>query len=221
MRLLHTSPASLAPPHASTAPSPTTTTTTPESSLPEQLRSVMRALTHPVVVCTALDAESSIPRGMTMSSFTSLSLSPTPLVTFNVATPSRTLDAIRSGAPSGGRRRGGTFNIHILAGDASGARVAENFTRGNAEGLFERLEGAKCLMDDGGAPRLDGAGVLCVLRCVVAGDEAPGGGIVQVRDHVIVVGEVVDVVMGQGGKQAALSYTDRSYRGVGTVVAKH
>ncbi|KAF4591913.1 heat shock protein 90 [Ophiocordyceps camponoti-floridani] len=49
---------------------------------------------------------------MTMSSLTSLSLSPTPLVTFNVATPSRTLDAMAGS---------GRFNMHILTGDTAGA----------------------------------------------------------------------------------------------------
>lgn len=217
VRSFHSSPASLSAPQSASSPTPSSTTTAPASSLPEQLRSVMRLLTHPVVVCTALDTPTSTPRGMTMSSFTSLSLSPTPLVTFNVATPSRTLDAIRSDP-------GREFNIHVLAAGGIGATVAENFTRGNAEGVFERLEGARCTMN-GGAPLLQGEGVLYVLRCKVAGDGTPDGRIIQVRDHVIIVGEVLDVIVGQGtegeGKLAALSYTDRSYRGVGGVIARH
>lgn len=159
---------------------------------------------------------------MTMSSFTSLSLADRPLVTFNVATPSRTLDAIR---------QSGVFNIHVLAGDGTGAMVAENFTRGNMEGIFDRLVGARCktleTAADGareknlGPPVLEGDGVLYVLRCRVVGGEAPEGGLMQVRDHVIVVGEVLEVVEGGRGEEFGLAYTDRRYRGVGGVIAKH
>ncbi|KJZ77700.1 hypothetical protein HIM_02877 [Hirsutella minnesotensis 3608] len=78
-----------------------TTSPDSETSLPEQLRSVMRLLASPVVVCTA--THGSEPRAMTMSSFTSLTLTPTPLITFNVATPSRTLDAIASSREAAGR----------------------------------------------------------------------------------------------------------------------
>ncbi|KUI57966.1 hypothetical protein VP1G_05241 [Cytospora mali] len=190
----------------------------------EQLRTVMRLLPHSVVVCTSASASAStttttpssdssstsrtasVPRGMTMSSFTSLTLHPTPLITFNIATPSRTLDAV-----SHSRR----FNIHVLSGDADGARVADWFRRGNAEGLgvFEAgkmKEGCGCevvgqkqeqeqhgLEGDvrGGAPLLRGPGVLYALRCRLLDDE-PVGGLVRVRDHVLVVAEVVDIVEG-------------------------
>ena len=188
----------------------------------------MRFLTHPVVVCTALDTSSSggtQPRAMTMSSFTSLSMAPPrPLITSNVATPSRTLDAIRSSGDWG-------FNVHILTGNHAGAAVAEHFTRGNADGLFESLEGVPCRVHSpeegggGGAPVLEGEGVLCVLRCKVAREEG-GGGLIKVRDHVILVGEVIEVLP-QTGKNArarhgfGLSYTDRGYRGVGSLILRH
>ncbi|ROW08923.1 hypothetical protein VMCG_02738 [Cytospora schulzeri] len=131
-----------------------------------------------------------------MSSFTSLTLRPAPLITFNIATPSRTLDAVAHS------RR---FNIHVLSGDAAGARVAEWFRRGNAEGLgvFEAegmREGCGCEVvvrgqdqkslegDSGGVgegkgqgdiydgpPLLRGPGVLYVLRCRLLDDEPVGG----------------------------------------------
>jgi flavin reductase (DIM6/NTAB) family NADH-FMN oxidoreductase RutF len=190
----------------------------------------MRLLTNPVVVCTARDTwpisnngkERSAPRAMTMSSFTSLSLSPTPLVTFNVATPSRTLEAIKNS---------GEFNVHILAGDGSGALVAENFTRGNTDDVFDRLVGAKCkntttAADGEGSssstPILEGDGVLYVLRCRVAADQAPEGGLIHVRDHVIVIGEVLEVIPGSRIEDGfGLAYADRSYRAAGAVIAKH
>ncbi|KAM7218303.1 Flavin reductase like domain containing protein [Rhypophila decipiens] len=196
--------------------------------LSHQFRSLMRLLTHSVVVCTSthLTPKSvgsardgggapGIPRAMTMSSFTSLALHPTPAVSFNIATPSRTLDAIQSS---------GFFNIHVLAADVSGAKVA-NWCRQGNEGalqLFEKLrEECKCDVTLGGESdgpaMLQGPGVLHVLRCRLLDDEAHGG-LVKVRDHVIVVGEVLEIVDGRGQddtdtEQAfGLAYADTKYR---------
>lgn len=228
----------------------------------------MRLLPHPVVVCTALSTPTpaarpgdvhdddhddngqktqktppTIPRGMTMSSFTSLSLRPTPVVTFNVATPSRTLDAL-----AGAR----AFNIHVLRGDAEGARVADWFRRGNADGLgvFDpgrMWAGCGCRsssrttssVDDehrhqeeegegtaaeAEAPLLRGKGVLYAMKCRVL-DDAPAGGLVPVRDHVVVLAEVAEIVEGAGGPAEVfgLAYADRRYRAVGNtmVVGDH
>ncbi|KAL2118122.1 hypothetical protein VTJ04DRAFT_7782 [Mycothermus thermophilus] len=233
-------------PHSSSSPD--------ASHLPlsEQLRSVMRLLTHPVVVCTATHPSSSsssssnsssstkpVPRAMTMSSFTSLTLTPTPLISFNIATPSRTLDAVVASRQ---------FNIHVLADDADGARLADWFAGGNAApdpdvadsdaalvgspaaaggrggDVFERLvrEGGVQVSSSEGAPLLEGDGVLYVLRCRLL-EDGPGGGLVRVRDHVIVVGEVVDIVEGVGAQreteeQFGLLYADRRYRQLGQCI---
>ncbi|KAG7149157.1 Heat shock protein 90 like [Verticillium longisporum] len=165
---------------------------TTDLALSEQLRGLMRLLPHSVVVCTATNPADNTPRAMTMSSLTSLTVHPTPLVTFNVATPSRTLTAVK------GARR---FNIHVLRGGTDGAAVADWFTRGNAEGqhVFSGLgrEGPAVTADmRGEAPVLRGEGVLYVLRCRVL-DDAPAQGLMRVRDHVIVVGEVVEIIKGE------------------------
>ncbi|KAH7152870.1 flavin reductase like domain-containing protein [Dactylonectria macrodidyma] len=192
--------------HTSPAKPPTAHPTT-SAPLPEQLRSIMRLLPHSVVVCTATQpGPDGGPRAMTMSSFTSLTLSPTPLITFNVATPSRTLDAVRAS---------GTFAIHVLAGDAAGAAVAAHFTRGNVGGhALEGLDGVTLV--DG---VLRGEGVLFALRCRVL-EDATGGGLVRVRDHVIVVGEVEAMVPVAGEKGFGLVYADRRYRRVGEVLER-
>lgn len=166
----------------------------------------MRLLTHPVVVLTAHDGTA--PRGMTMSSFATLSVAPpAPLVTFNIATPSHTLDAIL-GDPDG------HFNIHVLSADGRGAGVASRFTRGNAPGLFDGVDYAPGVGEGWRAPVLLGDGVLHVLRCKLASRDAPSGGLVPVRDHVIVVAEVVDMVAGRGDG-FGLAYADRRHRVTG------
>ncbi|KAK1654931.1 flavin reductase like domain-containing protein [Colletotrichum phormii] len=218
-RTIHTTPPYLSSPPSS---KPKTTTTWraephqpptithhPSADLPAQLCGVMRRLAHSVVVATATD-RAGRPRGMTMSSFVSLSMKPVPLVTFNVRTPSRTLDAIHEG--------GGGFNVHVLAEGKEGARVADWFTRGNAaggEGLFEGLpRGVEIVEEDGEAPLLEGEGVLYVIKC-----RALGEGMVRVRDHVVVVGEVEGVVRG-AGEGFGLVYADRRYRMLGECLVK-
>ncbi|KAI5865255.1 flavin reductase like domain-containing protein [Durotheca rogersii] len=115
--------------------------------LSQPMRAVMRQLPHPVVVITTLenthdlsDPESllddriprPIPRAMTVSSFTSLSVDPVPMVTFNITLPSTTYQALA---------RCGRFNAHILSGDDHGARIADLFTRGNRPTATEGGEG--------------------------------------------------------------------------------
>ncbi|KFH41976.1 hypothetical protein ACRE_072960 [Hapsidospora chrysogenum ATCC 11550] len=181
--------------------------------LPEQFRGLMRLLTHPVVVLTAHDGTH--PRAMAMSSFTSLALAPTPLVTFNIASPSRTLDAIKHGA--------GSFNVHILSADQRGADVADNFTRGSGDHVFDGVEHRDA--GDGSPPVLEGEGVLYVLRCRLAREDAPGSGaLLRVRDHTIVVAEVMDMIPGAAGGRDlgfGLAYADRRYRRVGDAIKKH
>lgn len=164
----------------------------------------MRLLPHSVVVCTSTHGET--PRAMTMSSFTSLTLSPTPLISFNVATPSRTLDAIIASRH---------FNIHVMSGDELGVEVADRFTKGNTDDVFNGIEYDTNKTD--GAPLLKAEGVMYALRCRLLPDE-PTRGLMRVRDHVIVVGEVVELISGSRAKQFGLSYADRKYRQVGRVI---
>lgn len=62
-----------------------------------------------------------LPRAMTASSFTSLTLHPAPTVLFNVTLPSRSHSAILASQ---------AFNVHILSADKHGARIADLFARG-------------------------------------------------------------------------------------------
>ncbi|KAL7922183.1 flavin reductase like domain-containing protein [Trichoderma austrokoningii] len=193
--------------HTSPPIPPTADPTTP-ADLPEQTRSVMRLLPHSVVVCTSTHGET--PRAMTMSSFTSLTLSPTPLISFNIATPSRTLDAIAASRH---------FNIHVMSGDELGVEVADRFTKGNTDDVFDGIKYDANRTDAGGAPLIQEEGVMYALRCRLLPDE-PTRGLVRVRDHVIVVGEVVELISGSHANKFGLSYADRKYRQVGRVISQ-
>ncbi|RYP72978.1 hypothetical protein DL770_007858 [Monosporascus sp. CRB-9-2] len=94
-----------------------------------------------------------IPRAMTVSSFTSLSLRPREKVLFNIALPSRTYHAIFSS---------GRFNAHVLAGDEHGARLADLFTKGYS-GLNSGGAGAAQEQEEAGRSGR-GLGVLAGLE---------------------------------------------------------
>ncbi|KAA8568839.1 hypothetical protein EYC84_007819 [Monilinia fructicola] len=114
--------------------------------LSHEVRKVMRHVPHAVVVLTTpyLHPDNLIhdpsrktfhAAGMTLSSFTTLTLSPDPIITFNIKRPSRTLDALKATqhpdtialVPSERERR---FHIHILQCNPAGAKIANHFSRG-------------------------------------------------------------------------------------------
>ncbi|KAL5606849.1 hypothetical protein BROUX41_003226 [Berkeleyomyces rouxiae] len=186
-------------------------------SLSDQLRSLMRRISHSVVVCTAFlpGPDGGIPRAMTMSSFTSLALTPRPLVTFNIKAPSSTLDAVVASR---------VFNIHVLTGDSQGAEIAEWFTKGNFQtGLFEDAGRAwSCTLRNGEPPVLAGKGILSTVRCSLLSDgEGHDAGVVRISDHVIILGEVREVVAAGSLAEYALTYADSKYRTEGDIVQKH
>lgn len=176
----------------------------PTSPIGEQYRYVMRRLPQPPVICSALHpGEVPEPHAMTVSSLTSLSIDPSPLLCFNIKKPSRTLDAISAA---------GRFSVHILADTKKGQGAAQWFSR-PAEKQFERALracGARGEVGDGVA-ELSGRGILWVMRCRVAG-------LVNVRDHVVVVGEVERVRQVTEVSGSGLVYTRGRYRRVGEEV---
>lgn len=186
----------------------------------------MRRLANTVVVCTSVSEEpgESIPIGLTLSSFTSLSILPAsperPALMFNIGAPSRTLTAIE---------RTRAFCIHVLSGDVQGASVAAVFAGENRDpgGPLRKLGelGYTVASGHGSATKdaghqgdqwFEGPGVLHVLRCRLLPE--PSGGLVKVRDHVVILGEVLEIVPQRGQADPAklgLVYADRQYRGLG------
>lgn len=104
--------------------------------------------------------------------------------------------------------------------------MADWLARGNAKGqgkVFERLnEEGGCETElEGESVILKGEGVLYVLRCKLL-DEEPNRGLVKVRDHVVVFGEVMEILKGDGSRdgndQFGLVYADRTYRRLGECI---
>ncbi|RDW83313.1 hypothetical protein BP5796_04804 [Coleophoma crateriformis] len=180
----------------------------------------MRKLPHSVVVLTTAQQPTSsapqpIRRGMTLSSFTTLTLTPNPIVTFNIRRPSLTLSALRS-SPSH------RFNIQVLNANPLGAQIADAFTRGNKDGdpfqaLMQRqADSLEIVEQEGAGLMFRSEGVKRTLGCKILGQ---GKGFVDVGDHVVVMAEVVDIYepFGDAGMDngslgvRGLAYVDGGY----------
>lgn len=170
--------------------------------LQKSVKQVMRHIPHPVAVITATDISSHPTggeqgwRGATVSSFNSVTLTPVPVVSFNIKQISSTYDAIKSS---------GVFNVHLLSEAVESTGVAIKFASGNASSPFHTEDGeiesfahltdpVRTASSGKLAPILqswDDKGQLMVpfrFHCRYLGDKT-----VEVGDHVVVFGEVSQV----------------------------
>ncbi len=152
------------------------------------LREVMRTFPQGVVVVTAMGSEG--PRGITVSSFVSLSLAP-PRVLVSIARESRAHEAIDRGR----------FAVSVLSED-QGA-LSDHFARPQLTSE-EQFRGVEV---EGEPPRL--AGSLSYLECRVL-ERMPAA------DHTLFVGEVEHAGFGREGKP--LIFFARQYWGLGSTV---
>lgn len=152
----------------------------------EQLRTAMRAWTSGVAIVTA--AYDGQQHGMTVSSFTSISLDP-PLVVVSLQTSSRTHDMVS---------QAGAFGVTILAADQK--ELSERFAD-RPPGRNHDLEGLQTETFVTGAPLIRG-GLAC-LDCRVSHA-------VPVGMNTLFIGEVV-AVRGDD-HDGPLIYHDRAYR---------
>ncbi|KAK1824965.1 hypothetical protein LTR12_000506 [Friedmanniomyces endolithicus] len=227
--------------------------------LADHVRAVSRTLTHPVAIVTSR-APTSITsitsttedytddwlaqcRGVTVSSFTTLSLHPVPVVTFNLKVPSGTWDAIAASE---------RLFLHLLAATPEAAGLAHHFSLPHAKALEQthtsgKFEGSKppsrfhiplrlsrqdVLSSSPIPPRItsDPKSVFARLEGALLREKC-----VKVGDHVLVVAEVRRVstrgqrwttVWDQNESERALEkvvglgYGKRAYRGMGEVVER-
>ncbi|KAF2144558.1 uncharacterized protein K452DRAFT_143685 [Aplosporella prunicola CBS 121167] len=208
-------------------------------------RSLMRHVPSGVVVITsrsalgdshkAKRASLSRARAMTVSSFTTVSLDPTAIVSFNIKVPSSTWDAIR------GLQQ---LRIHFLTASRLGATIANTFSKNRGTEAFEEAIqqgiavgvpgsvqtswntlggfGGKTIIENFNFKRrritntgeinhsthLHGKAIYAALDCKLLEDKC-----VYIHDHVIVVAEVFGIERTYMGDDTAyLSYFDGHYR---------
>ena len=153
----------------------------------EGLRRVMRYVPSPVTVVTFYSADE--PRGVTIGSFTSVSVDP-PLVLFNVDRQSGSHDAILEAS---------RFTVNVLAEDQ--AAIGQHFA---ASGLESEQQFDPIVLMD--SDRLIIDGVVASLCCETIARHPAG-------DSSIIVARVLDG-SGYDGRQPLL-YHDRTYRSLG------
>lgn len=158
----------------------------------EALRVAMRQVPSAVTVVTA-NGEGEI-RGITIGSFTSVSLEP-PLISFNVAKDAQMHDLLVS-APR--------FAVHILSEEQ--AYLADHFALPDRTSE-EQFTSISYHLNSDRIPILTES--LAIFYCEPYAVYPAG-------DHSLVVGEVLDVKYVQSG--APLVYVNRGYRGVGDEV---
>jgi len=151
---------------------------------PEQLRRAMRAWSSGVTIVTAAHGGSQ--HGMTVSSFTSVSLEP-PLIIISLHTESRTHNLVMAS---------GTFAVNILGADQR--ELSERFA-GRLESELNRFEGLDADTLATGAPLLKGA--LANLDCRVRQ-------VIPVGMNTLFLAEVV-AVRGDGEGQPLLYHNHR------------
>lgn len=201
---------------------------------------MMRRVPHPVTVITAKMPHYDHPngyRGMTVSSFNTVSLAPEIVVSFNVQRPSATYDAIKSSEK---------FCVHVLAATNKGAAIAAGFADGQGRQAFEtaaRLWGSGNALfkvnaawiedeppphrmnapdvEDSAPPMLESNHVVFSMRCRTMKKK-----MVEIYDHAVVFGRVVSCratkttrLEWEKEKQThGLLYVDRTYRRSGFVL---
>jgi flavin reductase (DIM6/NTAB) family NADH-FMN oxidoreductase RutF len=139
---------------------------------PAEFRRACGRFATGVTIASVVDAQGT-PRGLTVSSFTSVSLDP-PLILICLGHRVSAIDAFRASAH---------FGINVLAEDQRD--LAERFTRKGQD----RFDGLEWLPGKTGVPIL--AGVLAAIECAVRQRIAAG-------DHDVFVGEMVGARVAAG-----------------------
>ncbi|EZF33946.1 hypothetical protein H109_00740 [Trichophyton interdigitale MR816] len=207
-----------------------------ETDIQTQVRRLMRLVPHPVAIVTSTDPNSprtAAFRGMTVSSFNTVTLSPKPVISFNVKLPSETYNAIRFSS---------RFLVHLLSPTEAMARLALEFSKGYEnvaknkdvqQASFFRFTApgdveASPSFQRGEPPRL-------VINGAKAGDDSHFPFIFEcqclpqttrIGDHVVIFGTVVNVFSDQAvnlntahsARELCLSYADTRFWEMGDVI---
>lgn len=207
----------------------------PGDSLNSYVRHAMRSIPQGVVVVTSTDvnkpADPKIKdrndrydhdryRGMTISSFNTVSLDPVPIVSFNIKVPSATHDAITNSRK---------FIIHTLSTSADAIKIAEHFSKGRGRAAFQPEEQVPFRTTATGPhepPLLVSKELINPVTSTITFPYAfkcKLGESLKIHDHVIITAEVVRVLRTPRGERLdfgvphgrtiiGLSYADGVYR---------
>ncbi|KAL8941192.1 MAG: hypothetical protein Q9211_001906 [Gyalolechia sp. 1 TL-2023] len=176
-----------------------------ESSLPDKVRAMMRRIPHPLTVITAQSVHSSLPSGLLVSSFNTITLSPSPYVSLNLKLPSSTYLEIQQSQ---------TF----VASAISSVQLARDFLLDKKDRRFPIA--LRNNVRDGDSRLKSGRGGIWWMRCQYMERES-----VQVADHVVVIGKVTETGFYSNDSRDAgsahgspLIYSEGKYRVAGEAI---
>lgn len=166
--------------------------TTSKKEQAEALKEVMRQLPFPVAIATAAIGKHR--RGITIGSFTSLSLDP-PLISFNIDREAQMHPLLS---------RATHFAVHLPQADQS--KLCDHFAKSGqtSEEQFRAVEHYRSAY---GSP---------ILRNIPTAIQCRAYDQIKAGDHTIFIGEVVEVE--QQNTEASILYYNQSYRSVGEIV---
>lgn len=154
----------------------------------DDLKRVMRQLPYPVTIVTAADG--SVQRGITIGSFTSVSLDP-PLVSFNVEKEAQMHELLVKATH---------FSVHIP--ETSQTDLCTNFSIPD-QSAAEQFDQLDYTYNSYGTP---------VLPDVVAAIHCKKYTSIEAGDHSIFIGEVLEIDLLK--EDAAVLYLNGSYRSI-------
>ena len=163
-----------------------------EDDLSKRVREYMRSVPHALTVITSFQpgkdpGDAPEPRGLLVSSFNTVTLSPRPYVSFNIKLPSSTWDAIKASG-------------HFTASGIDDSATATAFTKGQADSGDIATKGgwARDWISKDGRLRDDSVAYWW-MQCRCTANQS-----LLVGDHLIAVGEVLQVGEYRNGRDRLL-----------------
>jgi len=188
---------------------PTTFEDAHKPSLKDDYKATMRSVPSSVVVLTTRvpTAESNIDslRGMTLSSLSSITLEPEPIISFSIRGPSRTLDCIIAGQP---------FTVNFLKTHPTAASIADIFSKPHDDPSqpFRAILASDWAesFDDQASPAIKSDHVPARFTCQLL----PGKSL-DVGDHTVVFARVTQIWRATSAKSSKLPRTFLAYAQAG------
>ncbi|KAL8695005.1 MAG: hypothetical protein Q9218_000477 [Villophora microphyllina] len=170
--------------------------------LSDQVRTLMRELSHPLTVIVAQSKDCPRPATLLVSSFNCVTLDPVPHVSFNVKVPSSTYDEINKST---------TFTASAI----TNIQLARHLVMDKTDPRYIDVLRTH-VHNDGAGKLVQEKGGIWWMRCQLLEDKC-----VDVGDHVVVIGKVMSAgfykARNKHGKvlDKALIYGQRFYRYAG------
>jgi flavin reductase (DIM6/NTAB) family NADH-FMN oxidoreductase RutF len=197
-------------PQSASRSTPQTAPQSNPTSLKDVYKATMRNVPSSVVVLTTRvpSAQSNIDslRGMTVSSLSSITLEPEPIISFSIRSPSRTLDCIATGQP---------FTVNFLKTDPTGACIADIFSRPHDDPSqpFRIIQASDLAdvyeyeTDNPSGPAIGSASIPTRFTC-----ELLPGKSLEIGDHTVIFARIIDIWRDHDHSHAFLAYAQAGYR---------